>query len=233
MTWKNKAAEYAVECLPKESCGLIAIIKGKETFWPCKNLSEAPDEYFVMCPDSWAECEDQGELIGIVHSHTYGSALPSEADKASCEHLGLPFYIYSVEHKDWHTFKPSGYKSGLYGRTWIWGKHDCWSLITDYFLEKKQIKLKFWPRPKSLKAFANNPYFEKVLTGSGFKEVNKDDKQENDVLLMEGPEEKLNHVALYVGDQTVFQHCRKRLSSREIYDRHLIRCTKKRYRYAH
>ena len=142
MSWKDKAAEYAVECLPNESCGLLAIIKGKETFWPCKNLSEAPDEYFVMCPDSWAECEDQGELIGIVHSHTYGSALPSDADKASCEHLGLPFYIYSVEHKDWYSFKPSGYKSGLFGRTWIWGKHDCWSLITDYFLEKKTNKIK-------------------------------------------------------------------------------------------
>ena len=43
MSWKDKAAEYAVECLPNESCGLLAIIKGKETFWPCKNLSEAPD----------------------------------------------------------------------------------------------------------------------------------------------------------------------------------------------
>ena len=232
MTWKDKAAEYAVECLPKESCGLLAIIKGKETFWPCKNLSDDPDEYFLIDPDDWADCEDQGELIGIVHSHPYGTAFPSEADKATCEHLGLPFYIYSTEHKNWHCSKPNGYKSGLFGRTWIWGKHDCWSLITDYFLEKKQIKLKFWPRPKRLKEFANNPYFEKVLTGSGFKEVNKDDIQKNDVLLMEGPEKKLNHVALYIGNQTIFHHNLKQLSCREIYDLKYIQVTKKVFRYA-
>ena len=218
MSWKDQAVIHAEAEAPKEACGLLALIKGKKTYWPCKNLAETASEYFVINPDDWADCEDQGEVIGVVHSHTYGSAFPSEADKASCEYLELPFYIYSIEQKNWHYFKPNGFKSGLYGRRWIWGKHDCWSLITDYFFEKKQIKLKFWPRPKSLKAFANNPYFEKVLTGSGFIEVSKDDIQENDVLLMEGAEEKLNHVALYIGNQTIFHHNIKQLSCREIYD---------------
>ena len=40
---------------------------------------------------------------------------------------------------------------------------------------------------------------------------------------------KLDHVALYVGDQTILQHCVKRLSSRETYDQKWIECTKKRY----
>tara|TARA_R100000329_G_scaffold96341_1_gene79942 strand:+ start:225 stop:929 length:705 start_codon:yes stop_codon:yes gene_type:complete len=233
MTWKEKAAAYAVECLPKESCGLLAIIQGKETFWPCENLSEAPDEYFVMDPDSWADCEDQGELIGIVHSHTFGSALPSEADKASCEHLGLPFYIYSVEHKDWHSFKPNGYKSGLFGRTWIWGKHDCWSLITDWFLENKNIKIDYTKRPTTLKEFLKNPLFEKTLPTLGFNEIeNKDNIQEGDVLLMADEKGNLAHVALYIGNQTIFHHCIKQLSCREIYDLRYIQATKKVFRYA-
>ena len=97
---------------------------------------------------------------------------------------------------------------------------------------KNQINLKFWPRPKSLKAFANNPYFEKVLTGSGFVEVSKDEIRENDVLLMEGAEEKLNHVALYIGNQTIFHHNIKQLSCREIYDLRYIQATKKVFRYA-
>ena len=112
MIWKTKAGEHSLSCLPKESCGLLALIKGKETFWPCKNLSEVPEQYFVIDPDDWADCEDQGELIGIVHSHTYGSAFPSDADKASCEFLGLPFYIYSIEQKHWHRFEPSGIHLG-------------------------------------------------------------------------------------------------------------------------
>jgi len=231
MNWKEQAAIHADKEAPKESCGLLAIIKGKETYWPCENLSESPDEFFVIDPDNWADCEDEGELIGIIHSHPYGSALPSEADKASCEHLGLPFYIYSVEQKNWVDFEPSGYSSGLYGRTWIWGKHDCWSLITDYFLNKKQINLKFWERPKSIKTFCENPYFEKVLTGSGFKEVSKDNIINDDVLLMQGPDEKLNHVALYIGDQTILHHNIRQLSCRELYDLRYIEATKKVYRY--
>ena len=232
MSWKDKAVEYAVNCLPKESCGLLAVINGKETFWPCKNLAEEPEEYFIIAPDDWADCEDQGELMGIVHSHTQGSAFPSEADKASCEYLGLPFYIYSIEQKNWHSFKPDGYKSGLLGRRWIWGKHDCWSLITDYFFEKKQIKLKNWPRPKKIKEFIQNPYFEKVLTGSGFKEVDKNNIEEFDVLLMIGVDDKLNHVALYIGNQTILNHNVNQLSCREIYDLEYIQNTKKVYRYA-
>ena len=231
MNWKEQAAIHADKQAPKESCGLLAIIKGKETYWPCENLSESPDEFFVIDPDNWADCEDQGELIGIIHSHPYGSALPSEADKASCEHLGLPFYIYSVEQKNWIDFEPSGYTSGLYGRTWIWGKHDCWSLITDYFLSKKQINLKFWQRPKSIKTFCEDPYFEKVLTGSGFKEVSKDNIINDDVLLMQGPDQKLNHVALYIGDQTILHHNIRQLSCRELYDLRYIEATKKVYRY--
>jgi len=231
MIWKEQAAIHAEKQAPKESCGLLAIIKGKETYWPCKNLSESPDEFFVIDPDNWADCEDEGELIAIIHSHPYGSALPSEADKASCEHLGLPFYIYSVEQKNWIDFEPSGYTSGLYGRTWIWGKHDCWSLITDYFLEKKQIKLKFWKRPKSLKDFCKNPYFEKVLIGSGFKEVSKENIINDDVLLMADSDQKLTHVGLYIGDQTILHHNIRYLSCREFYDLKYIKATKKVYRY--
>jgi len=232
MTWKTDAAKHAEECMPKESCGLLAVIKGKETYWPCKNIAESGFEYFIIDPDDWAECEDTGEIIGIVHSHPYDPPQPSDNDKASCEYLDLPSHIYSVRMKEWCSFQPCGWKApSLIGRTWIWGKHDCWSLITDYFLEKKQINLKFWPRPKNLKEFANNPYFEKVLTESGFKKVDND-IQINDILLMEGIYDKLNHVALYIGDQTIFHHNIKQLSCREIYDLKYIQATKKVYRYA-
>ena len=232
MTWKTDAAKHAEECMPQESCGLLAIIKGKETYWPCKNIAESGFEYFIIDPDDWAKCEDTGEIIGIVHSHPYDPPQPSDNDKASCEYLDLPSHIYSVRMKEWCSFEPSGWKApSLIGRTWIWGKHDCWSLITDYFLEKKQINLKFWPRPKNLKEFANNPYFEKVLTESGFKKVDND-IQINDILLMEGIYDKLNHVALYIGDQTIFHHNIKQLSCREIYDLKYIQATKKVYRYA-
>jgi len=42
----------------------------------------------------------------------------------------------------------------------------------------------------------------------------------------------LNHVALYIGQQTILQHCIKKLSCRETYDQKYIQWTKKAYRYA-
>ena len=49
---------------------------------------------------------------------------------------------------------------------------------------------------------------------------------------MEGAEEKLNHVALYIGNQTIFHHNIKQLSCREIYDLKYIQATKIVFRYA-
>mgnify|MGYP003109076769 FL=1 len=234
MTWRNDAEEYAKQESPKEACGLLTVINGEEKFWPCKNIAEGQHEFFALDPEDWADCEDQGgEILGVIHSHPKGSANASEADEASCEHLGFPYFIYSVEHKNWNQIKPTGWKPpSLIGRTWVWGKQDCWSLITDYFLEKKQINLKYWERPKSIKSFCKNPYFEKVLTGSGFVEVNKDKLQKDDILLVEGAYKKLNHVALYYGDQLILHHSVKKLSCRELYDLKYIQATKKVYRYA-
>ncbi len=70
MTWKDQAVKHAEECLPQESCGLLAIIKGEKTYWPCKNIAETGFEYFVIDPDDWAECEDTGKLsVLFIHTH--------------------------------------------------------------------------------------------------------------------------------------------------------------------
>ena len=45
MNWKDQAAKHAEETMPKESCGLLAIIKGEKTYWPCKNIAESSFEY--------------------------------------------------------------------------------------------------------------------------------------------------------------------------------------------
>ena len=120
------------------------------------------------------------------------------------------------------------------GREWVWDIQDCWSLITDWYKQKRNIVIKHWPRPKNPKEFSESPLFEYGLPKVGFVEIDENDETEiGDVLLMDTTNTgKLDHVALYVGDQTILQHCVKRLSSRETYDQKWIECTKKRYRYA-
>ena len=234
MNWKQSFKEYAKKQAPNEACGLLAVIKGKETFWPCKNLAEGKFEFFMLDPDDWAECEDTGEVIGVVHSHPIGAATPSDTDKAACEHLGFPYYIYSIEHDHWEVLEPTGWKApSLIGRKFIWGKYDCWSIVTDWFEENKNIKIKYWPRPKTLNHFVKKPYFEKVLTESNFvKQQTNNNFEEGDVLLFVGAKQTLSHVAVYIGDMMILNHNFKCLSCREPLDYQYQQTLKEVYRYA-
>ena len=139
MNWKDYAIEHAQQDSPNESCGLLAVYKGKEKYYPCKNLAEEKDEYFIIDPDDWVKTEDKGEIIAVIHSHPNYPPYPSDADLASCEYLDLPFYIVTPETQQWHYFEPSGYKKGLIGREWVWDIQDCWSLITDWYKQKKTL----------------------------------------------------------------------------------------------
>jgi len=234
MTWKESFKKYAEKQASEEACGLLAIIKGKETFWPCKNLAEGKFEFFILDPDDWAECEDTGEVIGVIHSHPVGAATPSDTDKAACEHLGFPYYIYSIEHNHWEKLEPEGWKApSLIGRKFIWGKYDCWSIVTDWFKETKNVKIKYWERPKKIKDFINNPEFVFALPKLNFvKQSNIGDIKIGDVLLFESVTGNLDHVAVYIGDNMILNHNIKSLSCREFFDLRYQQALRGVYRYA-
>ena len=233
MTWKDIALQHAKKDAPHEACGLLAIYKGKEKYFHCKNLAEDPEDQFIIDPDDWVKAEDAGEIVAVFHSHPNSPPFPSQADLVSFEYLDLPFYIVTPEPEQWNYFEPSGYKKGLIGREWVWDIQDCWSLITDWYKEKRNIEIRHWKRPKSPEEFAENPLFEYGLPKVGFTEIDDSVELEvGDVLLMDSYKNTLSHVDLYIGDQTIFHHCAKRLSCRETYDQKYIECTKKRYRYA-
>ena len=115
MTWKDTAIEHAKEEAPKEACGLIGIYKGKEKYYACKNLAEDLGEQFIICPDSWANAEDEAEIVAVFHSHPNYPSIASDADLASCEYFDLPFYIVTPETNQWNYYEPTGYKKGLIG----------------------------------------------------------------------------------------------------------------------
>tara|TARA_R100000773_G_scaffold43178_1_gene41260 strand:- start:775 stop:1482 length:708 start_codon:yes stop_codon:yes gene_type:complete len=234
MTWKESFKKYAQEQAPNEACGLLAVIEGCKTFWPCKNLAEGKHEFFMLDPEDWAECEDTGEILGVIHSHPVGAAMASDADKAACEHIGFPYYIYSIYHDHWICIEPTGWKApSLIGRKFIWGKYDCWSIVTDWLKENKNIDIPYWERPKTIKEFLSNPEFEYALPKLNFiKQLNTDNLQIGDVLLFEGRKNILNHVAVYIGDMMILNHNRKGLSCREFFGLKYQKALRSVYRYA-
>ena len=232
MAWKEAALKHAKEEYPSEACGLLCVIKGREKYWPCKNLSDIPTEGFLIDPDDWIKAEDSGELIAVVHSHPDVPPTPSEVDKASCEYIDLPFYIVNPDTEGWHYFEPSGYKAPLIGRQWTWGSADCWTIVIDWF-EDKGLEVKDWKRPKRPEDILTNGIFERLIPQSGFVKLSDDaETLVGDLFLHRFNGQDPDHVSIYIGCNTVLHHMGGRLSSRDQLSAFLIESTVGRYRYA-
>ena len=232
MTWKNQALVHAKDQAPKESVGLLLNIKGKEKYYPCRNLSMTANQCFILDPEDYVKGSNLGEITAIIHSHPTTLPNPSDADLVSCENSGLPWHIVNPYTETWGYFEPTGYKAPLLGRDWIWGVTDCWSLVRDWYKQEKNIDLIDYQRPIDPEEFLKNPLFEKYANDTGFRELDSNESlQKGDVLLMSILHPTLNHVAIFLGDM-VLHHLADRLSCREPYSAWLQKCTGKRYRYA-
>ena len=231
MTWKNAALKHAKEQDPRESVGVLIVIKGKEQYYPCNNLSTYSQQCFILDPEDYVKADALGEITAIVHSHPVTPPSPSQADKVSCEQSGLKWHIVNPKTEMWGYCEPTGYKPPLIGRQWVWGVTDCWSLVRDYYKEQHNIQLLDYERPTTPQDFLDNPLFEQYAERTGFRQLNKDEKlQKGDVLLMSILHPTLNHVAIFLGDE-ILHHLADRLSTREPYNEWLLKCTGKRYRY--
>lgn len=216
-TTKAEFLQYAKDGAPYEMCGLVVVIKGRERFWPCRNLSPEPGSFFTLSPDDYAKAEDAGEIVAILHSHPTTSPAPSQADLVACEASGLPWFICNPALETWGECSPSGYKAPLIGREWTWGVTDCWSLVRDFYAEQG-ILLPDWKRPLTYAQFEGDPLFERHWAEAGFKQVSEDDLQEGDAIFMSLSGTGLNHVGVYLGDQLMLHHLGpNRLSSRDLY----------------
>ena len=231
MTWKYKALLHAQQEDPKESCGLLLNIKGKERYHPCRNLSMTDHQCFIIDPEDYVKADNLGDIFAVVHSHPLPPPNPSQADKVSCEASGLPWYIVNPNTEQWGYLEPCGYEAPLLGRQWVWGITDCWSLVRDWYKENKNIELRDWDRPTTPEEFLKNPLFEQCAWRTGFRKLRYDERLENgDVLAMSILGNGLNHVAIFINGD-VLHHLTDRLSCIEPYSEWLQKCTGARYRY--
>ena len=231
MNWKEAALVHAKDQDPKESCGLLLNIKGKEKYFPCRNLSMTAFQCFIIDPEDYIKADNTGDIIAVVHSHPVTPPVPSQSDKVACEQSGLVWHIVNPKTESWGYLEPTGYKAPILGREWAWGVTDCYTLVRDWYKEKLNINLIDWQRPTTLEDFNKDPMFEKCAKETGFRELKADEKLiDGDLLFMSIFSNNLNHVAIFI-DGDVLHHLADRLSCIEPYSEWLLKCTGKRLRY--
>ena len=206
---------HSVECLPRESCGMVVIFKGRQKYVPCRNVSELPDTFVIHHEDQF-RAEDMGEVVCYVHSHPGGTTAPSEADRDGVELSGAPWVIVCPETGYTSTTLPTGYRVPLYGREFVHGVSDCYAFVRDAYLQLCGLHLPDFDRVPLWWEKGYDLITENLLK-AGFVVVPLNTLRINDGLVMRMGSGVPNHVGILVEDNTLGHHLPHRLSSKDVY----------------
>ena len=223
---KEVIIKHGREESPKECCGLLAVVKGRRRYFPCKNIAQGPEEHFIIDPDDYMFVEDKGEIIAVVHSHPLHSPEPSEADLVACEKSGLPWFIFTPEDERWAYCEPTGFELPYVGREFSHGIVDCYTLWKDFYAREFEIEMTEYFRRDDWWHRGENLYLDNYKK-EGMREVTGEELQYGDVILMHIESPVPNHAAIYVGDSIILHHVHGRLSSRDVYGGYYMKNTAK------
>jgi len=209
-------SSHAREAFPREACGCLVSVAGAEVVILCRNISEHPTEHFVLHPEDYLFAARRGAMLGIWHTHPVTTSAPSQADISACNRSGLPWFIYSLHEDQMQVLYPAEEETPLCGRKFVWGVHDCWTLVRDYYRQILQITLPFneqYPERFWEKGLDYYGRFAEI----GFVKILNDDPREHDLLLMQISSPVPNHGAILLGNGQILHHLENRLSCPDIY----------------
>lgn len=214
---------------PREACGIIGVVKGKKTWFPCRNIAEG-NEDFVMSSEDWFEVKKKADIFAIVHNHIESSNEPSQSDINNCNALGIPYYIFSYPDLELNIVEPKENFYPLLGREYCFGTSDCFEAMRDW-LASENIQI-------PAREVFEDDWWEKGIDYfteeniKNWKHIKVDSPQKNDVLIFAVDSAVGNHCGVYLGNDVFFHHAVNRLSCREslypFWGKHIIGI----YRYA-
>lgn len=117
---------HALDESPRECCGFVIQSGRRQRYIPVPNTHENPTEHFRIDGEHWANAEDIGTIIRVIHSHPGDGArpIPSDLDSQQCNNSGVIWGIYSPDSDEYAEIMPEAVP--LIGRPFIPGSNDCW-----------------------------------------------------------------------------------------------------------
>lgn len=220
---------HAEHVYPYEACGLIVQSGRKQRYVRCRNQALEPEEHFTMNPEDYAEAEDSGIIIAIVHSHPDATTQPSPIDLAECDVSQLPWVIASWPEGDIRTIMPTEGIKPLLGRPFVHGIWDCYAIVRDWYLLERGIMLPNFERADGWWNRSEDLYM-KHYAEAGFTAINSE-LQPGDVIIMQVRASEPNHAGIYVGSGEMIHHMYNQLSQKVPYGGYWLDRTITRLRY--
>ncbi|MGF6839907.1 proteasome lid subunit RPN8/RPN11 [Paraburkholderia youngii] len=212
---------------PRESCGLVVKRSdGSLLYVPCRNTADERD-LFRLDPSDAARAEDQGELVAYAHSHVYTPPIPTDADRYSMHKSGLPWIIVNVPTGAFTVNQPEPFIAPLEGRAFVYGVHDCYGIVRDYYAVKLGITLADYPRMWGWwENFELPDMYRENFASEGFVSVHEGaldadalkKLKPHDLILFRIRSRRDNHAAVYVGDGFMLHHLIDEISRRDLLD---------------
>lgn len=212
----------------REACGLVVRTAAGDAYWPCRNIAAGDQrDAFKLHPADYAQAEDAGEVVAVVHSHPDASAHATDADRMACERGDVPWIIISEPSGVILQCHPTGQGLPLLGRTFFHGSVDCYGLVRDYYAQRCGIALPNFERPDGWwnsgeggKPIAN--LYRDNFAAAGFVELGHPDKVQirtHDALLMQVKSDVENHAAVVADASSalIYHHLYGRLSSEDVW----------------
>lgn len=211
---------HALEESPRECCGFVIQDGRKQCYLRVRNSHANPTEHFRIDSEEWANAEDSGEIIRVIHSHPGDGArpIPSDLDRQQCAQSGVVWGIYAPDCDEYAELTPDA--PPLIGRPFILGSYDCWGLIIDWHatqgvtLNDFRVNYPWWESHYPDDLYAENWERE------GFIEC---DPAPGCMVIMQVQSNKWNHAGIITEEGELLHHLYGRVSEVTPYARGYFR----------
>jgi cell wall-associated NlpC family hydrolase len=195
------AKAHTAEAYPAEAVG---IVEGGQ-YVRLENHSAAPHLDVNL---SEADLLRVAKAEAFFHSHPDGVGAPSASDMLYQIQLGLPFVVMVWPVYDVFWWGDVLERAPLLGRGFRHGIHDCYSLIRDYFRERRGVELPNQPRDWAWwDDFHRLDLYRDNFKAAGFEVIDKREAtQPGDTLLMAFNYTVPMHGAVVWDDELIIHH---------------------------